>query len=122
MKRPWTSSELEMLQEMATQQLPHVEIARLLGRSLRSVRTKLQYLKRSHECRAKEREKERQRYAAKNPYALGVEDRENIESRPTELMWFALHLRLSSPFRDLTGILQGDPRAGYSALDWRVTA
>jgi hypothetical protein len=111
----WTDSEVELLQTLAMRRLPHADIAAALDRSLKSVRTKLDYLKRPEVYR----EKVRKRYAAENPYTRAVEDREILESRPTEEMWFARDLRMSAPFRNLTGFLQGDPRLGYSALDWR---
>jgi hypothetical protein len=107
----WTDSEVELLQTLAIEKRPHAEIAAMLGRSLKSVRTKLDHLKRPHEYRAKERK----RYAAAKPYDRAIDEREPI---PTEAMVFARNLRLSAPFRNLTGFLQGDPRLGYSALDF----
>lgn len=115
MKRAWTDSEVAYLQELAMQQLPHAEIATALGRSLKSVRTKLDHLKHPEEYRAKDRK----RYGAVNPYTRAIDDREEVENRPTEAMLFARDLRMSTPFRNLTGFLQGDPRLGYSALDYQ---
>ena len=109
----WTDSEVEMLRTLAMRRLPHADIAAALDRSLKSVRTKLDHLRHPEEYR----EKDRKRYAAANPYTRAVDDREILENRPTEAMWFARDLRLSAPFRNLTGFLQGDPRLGYSALD-----
>lgn len=105
----WTESELTQLQDMMTRRVPHVHIAEALGRSLKAVRTRMDRLKCPHEHRAKARK----RYAAARPQRA-VEER---EPRPTEQMIFARDLRLSAPFRDLTGLLQGDPRVGYAALD-----
>lgn len=105
----WTDSELTQLQNMMAQRIPHAAIATTLGRSIKSIRTKMDHLKRPHEYRAMARK----RYAAARPQR-SVEDR---EPRPTDEMMFARYLRLSAPYRDLTGLLLGDPRVGYAALD-----
>lgn len=113
----WTDEETERLLSMVKLNTPFREIASTLGRSIKSVQTRYEYVN----LTPRQREERKQRlYATRHkqtPVRRRESDRLLTSSRPDAATLDERDLRNAAPVRDLTGLLLGDPPRGYSALD-----
>jgi len=119
MKRKWTDEEVEQLKSLLETNLTDSEIADRLGRTLKAVRMKLDYIRRTPIQRDMDRKRCRTYYRRLRPIKAHIHDNAQVieSSRPDEETLAERDRRYATPFRDLTGLLLGDPPVGYSAMD-----
>lgn len=115
---PWTDAELNRLGVMRTSGCGPQEIAETLGRTLKGVKAKINYLNLSPEMKQKRNEAERTRLRR------GIRVRQPDGTLPRAPICAVVladrDLRCNARPRDLTAALCGDPLPGYSALERRA--
>lgn len=113
----WRSDEIELMYRLLNEGVAVTDIADQLGRTIPSVKGRIQYGLQTKEQRERTRDRLRRRYKRKRVH----ENAQIIESgRPSKDALLERDRRYAAPVRDLTGLLLGDPRVGYAALDVRA--
>ncbi len=112
----WSDNETRTAQEMKKAGKTYIEIAEYLNRTLWGVR--------AHLKRDVFNARRRTRYHAERRRTLGTVGKRgeiSVQDAPDPLMLRRLldqrDARMARGWRDLTGLLLGDPRIGCSALD-----
>lgn len=118
----WTEKRLEFLATLMGENVPLQEIADRIGISKRAVEGRLYWNRMTPEARAKRREAinaRRRENHAKAERRITIEQVQ-VSARPSGEQIRQRDMRMAMPHRDLTAILCGDPKIGFSALDQRA--
>jgi hypothetical protein len=117
----WTPDQVEMALAMKSNGHDVKEIAERLGRSVKAVQGKFEYIALNEEQREERRQALRRRRIASGIQStrLHPNGQTTKAERPSCDVLTERSLRLSAMPRDLTAAFFGDPLPGYSALDRR---
>lgn len=123
MSKPWSTQEEKTLFEMLAAGERASDIARQIGRSLKGVEGKIEYLNLSPLQREERRQALRRRRAkeqAANTTRVHPNGQVVAASRPSNEVLAERNQRAALMPRDLTAAFFGDPLPGYSALERRA--
>lgn len=125
-QRIWTPEEIETLHRLRRIKTPIAAICAELGRTVHSVKHRLEWDGKTAESRQKRRARIKQRRAEVSGAGVGRHDLNSLNlelgvgPRPTSELLCERDRRLQIAPRDLTAALCGDPLPGFSALDRRA--
>lgn len=122
-QRKWTQEEIEALHRLRRINTPIPAICEQLGRSLHSVKHRLEWDGMTVKSRLKRRARINRRRAEESGAGVGRHNLNvlnldlGVGPRPTSELLHERDMRAQIPPRDLTAAFCGDPLPGYSALD-----
>lgn len=111
-KRAWTAEETEQLESLLVTGSLHKDIAAKLGRTIYSVRKRIEWLYMTPQQRELGRQRQIRRRQKKYKKSVHNDARTILNARPTPEMLAERDRRLALPAPAF-----GDPLPGYSALD-----
>lgn len=114
MAKKWTAEEVETMYRLKRQGLSVREVAAAIGRSMSSVESKIEALKRNEMAQEIRRCQRREKYRKDHPRNVSFRERPEtiLAARPTPAMLTERDRRLNLPAPAF-----GDPLPGESALD-----